>query len=566
MKFKPYVCTLCSQDFTRKYSGYRHNRDLHNGHSKIVRMVDYVVGRISGQYHPDNPFAYRSKQKQYNPAGNHSDVMSGSFPLASIVHDSPAYAKDEVQRPNQQLSINSVQYSIDSTKAATSKFDEIIMLCSTLHFQPQTTKVFLKRLSVEVINNGGKEAILDSCLEALRNNLNMMEASHYLLDNSNCEVKSAPRVPLHNHHVEDLRESTKAKLAQIEQILAGTKHEAFVWEDVERLIKQCKSAADHSFLDHELESYQRTISGYGTTCEETEDKVFFSPEVREQIQFDSPQQNGVRNEGYENGRIGSLFQNGYQNHPSQFFELGRLPWSNDSSTKSTSSSIPNADLESDLKRNEVNGQDLIKEVPTSEESYQELAHSGPDKNWTTQHDEEKGVYTKIDCTKTLKSNDNHDQFEYGYDLTKIHRSPGQVTNDDFVIGNDLRIIRPNPPLAKGKPRFPRPLESRNSLYRKHLETVSTKPGEGQVGVTLVTPMDNPDMLISIRNRHEAQGNVEVGLDESFPSHQLSDSVSSIDEETVGQTPEGSDSFKQKNRGDASNLDLTEMMRIAMGMA
>jgi hypothetical protein len=74
------------------------------------------------------------------------------------------------------------------------------------------------------------------------------------------------------------------------------------------------------------------------------------------------------------------------------------------------------------------------------------------------------------------------------------------------------------------------------------------------------------MLISVRNRHEALGNVEVGLDESFPSDQLSDSVSSIDEETVGQTPEGSDSFKQKNRGDASNLDLTEMMRIAMGMA
>jgi hypothetical protein len=69
MNHKPYVCTICSQDFTRKYSGNRHNWDLHNGQSKIVRMVDYVVGRISGQYHPDNPFAYRSKQKQYNPVG-----------------------------------------------------------------------------------------------------------------------------------------------------------------------------------------------------------------------------------------------------------------------------------------------------------------------------------------------------------------------------------------------------------------------------------------------------------------------------------------------------------------
>ena len=39
----------------------------------------------------------------------------------------------------------------------------------------------------------------------------------------------------------------------------------------------------------------------------------------------------------------------------------------------------------------------------------------------------------------------------------------------------------------------------------------------------------------------------------------------IKEEQVVRLPEGSDSFKQKKRGHASDLDLTEMMNRAMGL-
>ena len=45
MTFKNYVCVMCAQDFTRKYSAYRHNRDLHQGRSNIVRTLEYVIGR-----------------------------------------------------------------------------------------------------------------------------------------------------------------------------------------------------------------------------------------------------------------------------------------------------------------------------------------------------------------------------------------------------------------------------------------------------------------------------------------------------------------------------------------
>jgi hypothetical protein len=56
-----HVCVLCSQDFTRKWTGKRHNQNIHFGQSKIVRLVDYMVGRISGQYFPANPLEFRSR-------------------------------------------------------------------------------------------------------------------------------------------------------------------------------------------------------------------------------------------------------------------------------------------------------------------------------------------------------------------------------------------------------------------------------------------------------------------------------------------------------------------------
>jgi hypothetical protein len=45
-----FVCTTCSEHFTRKYSANRHNHNLHNGAAEIVRFIDYIAGRSSGQY------------------------------------------------------------------------------------------------------------------------------------------------------------------------------------------------------------------------------------------------------------------------------------------------------------------------------------------------------------------------------------------------------------------------------------------------------------------------------------------------------------------------------------
>ncbi|HYA82025.1 MAG TPA: hypothetical protein VEH06_01060 [Candidatus Bathyarchaeia archaeon] len=54
-----YVCTICSEHFTRRYSGERHNNNLHNGAAEIVRLIDYLASRSSGHYTANNPFWFK---------------------------------------------------------------------------------------------------------------------------------------------------------------------------------------------------------------------------------------------------------------------------------------------------------------------------------------------------------------------------------------------------------------------------------------------------------------------------------------------------------------------------
>jgi hypothetical protein len=49
-----WVCATCPEHFTRKYSASRHNNNLHFGNGLIVTLLDYIVGRASHQYLPND--------------------------------------------------------------------------------------------------------------------------------------------------------------------------------------------------------------------------------------------------------------------------------------------------------------------------------------------------------------------------------------------------------------------------------------------------------------------------------------------------------------------------------
>ena len=81
-----YVCTTCSEHFTRKYSAKRHNITIHsNGGGEIVPFLEYLVRRSTGQYHASNPSWYRriSKEKRIHNFG-HATTVADSMGDAFI--------------------------------------------------------------------------------------------------------------------------------------------------------------------------------------------------------------------------------------------------------------------------------------------------------------------------------------------------------------------------------------------------------------------------------------------------------------------------------------------------
>jgi hypothetical protein len=94
-----YVCATCSEHFTRKYSATRHNLTLHNGRGEIVRLLEYLAGRSSGQYMPSHPSWYRGTQKwethNYNSEFGLADSGRDMFRPGNGLQRGPNYSSIE---------------------------------------------------------------------------------------------------------------------------------------------------------------------------------------------------------------------------------------------------------------------------------------------------------------------------------------------------------------------------------------------------------------------------------------------------------------------------------------
>jgi hypothetical protein len=329
MKYKSWVCTVCSQDFTRKFSAYRHLWNLHKGQAKAVRTLDYIVGRISGEYQAANPSAYRSQNKQHESTGPFSNAVSaGSFPFVSVAHNSSEKSSttttrfpNEDHETNQRASLNSAQQlaaDLDNNSFKL-KFRAFIKSYRD-HYPTPATEVDLNNLALRIIKDGGNEAILNECRQKLQNQMNINEAMNFLSDNLSNEARNTSRAPLHNHHVKHLPESSRVLLAQIEQILMETEGELIMWEKIQNLIRRCESTTDHSFLNEDLESCRRSSSAYGLSQRRQENKSGVSPQVanlRNQS-YSEPLQE-VKSSGYDT----TYFKNVYQEHSPPFSKIDR---------------------------------------------------------------------------------------------------------------------------------------------------------------------------------------------------------------------------------------------------
>ncbi len=73
-----YVCATCGQDFTRRYSANRHNNHFHFGNGIIVRFLEYVVGRVNGQFLPPQPSANNNSSTRIIKKWWHNNDNSSS--------------------------------------------------------------------------------------------------------------------------------------------------------------------------------------------------------------------------------------------------------------------------------------------------------------------------------------------------------------------------------------------------------------------------------------------------------------------------------------------------------
>jgi hypothetical protein len=259
MGSKIWFCALCSEGFTRKYSANRHNQNLHHEQGKLVRTIDYIIGRLAGKYGEGDPSTYRSSFAR-------SDNKAFSFPLnskISVAHDSfqrnssgalPSNSKEHML-DQQQSNSNSAQPSITTPSSGiTTKFDTIRELAKALYGH-EKVEALLRDVSEAFVKNEGKEEILDMCIEELNNKMNIKEAQRYLVA---APIKEADkRPPLYGHDVQHLPESSRDKLTQIKQMLKiHLKNDVAVYEEINRLIK-ARNYSDDTILNAKLDELRR---------------------------------------------------------------------------------------------------------------------------------------------------------------------------------------------------------------------------------------------------------------------------------------------------------------------
>jgi hypothetical protein len=163
-----YVCTICSEHFTRRYSAQRHNNNLHYGAAEIVRLIDYLAGRSSGQYTPNNPFWFKRKIP-YGDVGSLTiaDSAVDTFHSKYIPRQTPIDASQYPARPIHRSLPTIDHQSYGAGLSRETKLQELKRLVYKYpQFHNNGPDAIVRWATYWSIN--GDDTILDDLLEQLR--------------------------------------------------------------------------------------------------------------------------------------------------------------------------------------------------------------------------------------------------------------------------------------------------------------------------------------------------------------------------------------------------------------
>lgn len=174
-----YVCATCSEHFTRKYSASRHNLNIHDGGAEIVRLIDYIVGRVSGKYLATHPFWYRREQKWQTHSDHTYDNKFRPMTVTDSSGDSPQHTdgRQQASQPNMYYSSHysnapafqqdNQRYGIRLSPLTRLKIEEFkTLLIQYKEYFHDVNEIFKWTVSWA---NKGDDTYLDKNLAAVRN-------------------------------------------------------------------------------------------------------------------------------------------------------------------------------------------------------------------------------------------------------------------------------------------------------------------------------------------------------------------------------------------------------------
>ena len=175
-----WVGATCAEHFTRKYSATRHNNNLHAGNGLIVTLLDYIVGRASGQYLPsDNRTSknYKPFIHDYTPRWPSKPVLQGTansdrpYPANNNNnYNNNMYENSDLsyRYPTPNTINNADDKPVDKVQVRTRKYDEL----RTLVTNNCTVEAAEKILAVaRCYLSQGDDRSMDEILATFRKNL-----------------------------------------------------------------------------------------------------------------------------------------------------------------------------------------------------------------------------------------------------------------------------------------------------------------------------------------------------------------------------------------------------------
>jgi hypothetical protein len=304
-----WVCATCAEHFTRAYGADRHNNNLHEGKGTVVRLLDYIVGRINGQFSPNDPLVYRrkkGKEKKRNLlfgsiqnssnnnnlgskviADNMNDILSHeniiskppnprSKPNSTYHHSDDKYDSDNAnERPYHSNHVSQPSSKVDgndNNKLPSSPIDKLVERRSKLeefkilvkkYYSPQIASQVLTMMSTYMLIQENDDDFLDKLLTFLiaDNRENVAKPYSHLFDFSLLQPMLDKKV---DRPSEDEHMQAKAKLAEIEQILSPFCPAQFVRNVITGLTNKYDATGDISILHTALENHRRNVERYCT--------------------------------------------------------------------------------------------------------------------------------------------------------------------------------------------------------------------------------------------------------------------------------------------------------------